>query len=244
MVGLTAALVLCAAISAIAGYLQWQSISGQLDEMKSSGNQIERQLMLSTAQLIVANRAAGSAQRQADAAQQSVKAVQRQMWIDQRPWLFVPVSSAKPEVFDLGKDIADEIFIVNSGKTLARNVVTTFRVHMLLTGEELKFDYSNHFFPPIISNMGTIFPNEAPRSLRLAVVTMKGGKKVTVRLPKRDFDLLANNGEHAIYGIIKYDDMFGHHHWIHYCGGVIPVTAFPNAPSKSCVEYNDADHND
>jgi hypothetical protein len=184
------------------------------------------------------------AQKQAQAAQESVKAIQGQMRIDQRPWLYIPSGSEKIEPYVLGKEIADELYIVNSGKTLARNVITKFRLHMLLKGEEPEFNYHDPFFPPIVSKMGTIFPNEAPRSLRVYVITTVAGEKLRVTLPQRDLDALAKGEEHAvIYGTIEYDDTFGHHHWTHYCGGTILGQAFPNAPSKKCVEYNDTDHN-
>ena len=184
------------------------------------------------------------AQKQAQAAQESVKAIQGQIRIDERPWLYIPSGSEKIEPYVLGKEIADELYIVNSGKTLARNVMTKFRLHMLLKGEEPDFNYHDQFFPPIISKMGTIFPNEAPRYLRVYVVTTVGGEKLRVTLPQRDFDSLAKGEEHAvIYGTIEYDDTFGHHHWTRYCGGIILGQAFPNAPSKKCVEYNDADRN-
>jgi hypothetical protein len=184
------------------------------------------------------------AQKQAEAAQESAEAIQGQMRTDQRPWLYIPRGSEKTEPYILGQEITDDLYIVNSGKTLARNVMTTFRIHMLLKGEEPDFNYHDHFFPPVISKMGTIFPNESPRLLRVAVVSTVGGKKMRVTLPQRDFDSLAKGEEHAvIYGTIGYDDTFGHHHWTHYCGGIILEQAFPNSPSKRCVEYNDADHN-
>jgi hypothetical protein len=184
------------------------------------------------------------AQKQAQAAQESVQVIQGQMRLDQRPWLYIPSGSEKIEPYVIGKEIAGELYIVNSGKSLARNVVTKFRLHMLLKGEEPDFNYHDPSFPPIISKMGTIFPNEAPRYLRVPVVTTLGGEKLRVTLPQQDFDSLAKDEEHAvIYGTVDYDDAFGHHHWTHYCGGIIPGQAFPNAPSKKCVEYNDADHN-
>ena len=183
------------------------------------------------------------AQMQAQAAQESLKAIQEQMRIDQRPWVYIPSDSERVEPYVLGKEIADDLYIVNSGKTVARNVITKFRLRMLLKGEEPAFNYQDRSFPPIINKMGTIFPNEAPRHLRIPLETTIGGEKMRVTLPQRDFDSLAAGEEHAvIYGTIEYDDTFGHHHWTRYCGGTMLAQTISSAPSKECVEYNDADH--
>jgi hypothetical protein len=68
MVRLTAALAFFAAFSAVVSYLQWTSIDGQLQEMRGSGNQNERQIVLTIAQLNVATRNATSGARSAVAA--------------------------------------------------------------------------------------------------------------------------------------------------------------------------------
>jgi hypothetical protein len=124
MVHLTAALVLFAAVSAGVGYLQWKSIDGQLQEMKSSGNQIERQIMLAQGQLIVAGRTATYQQSQADAAQKGVAAIQHQTFQLQRPWITVDVEPLSGFSFQKGEGggIPLKIILRNTGHSVAQYV--------------------------------------------------------------------------------------------------------------------------
>src|SRR5581483_9638189 len=186
--------------------------------------------------------------QQVTAAQDSVAAIKRQMRQDQRPWLFIPAGSERMLPMEMGKDIVDEVYIVNGCKTFARNVVTNFCLRMAKKGEDPDFNYSDHFFSCVTSEMGTFFPGEAPRYLRVPVVTTtRAGTKRTVHPLQKDIDWF-HGGDYyvAVYGTISYDDDFGHSHWTKYCRGILAVDVSkpqPKAPSKKCVDYNDADRN-
>jgi hypothetical protein len=104
-----------------------------------------------------------------------------------------------------------QLRFVNTGKTPARNVNGVAVATVLKAGEKPAFSYDQgktdiHF--------GTLFPGE-PREAPLAI---KPGKSFIV------------------YGRIRYDDVFGGHHWLQFCA---PGTGVPE-----CSDYNDVDNNE
>src|SRR4029077_18404859 len=87
MVRLTASIAFFGLCSVVVTILQWQSMNGQIAEMKSGGEQTERMIILNTSQLRVAARNADSAADAAREAKRQVALTQQIFEAAERPYL-------------------------------------------------------------------------------------------------------------------------------------------------------------
>ena len=188
---------------------------------------------------------ATEAGRQADIARDAVAVNRESAEKDQRPWVLVPAGSEKFIPLAVGEDVVDTIKIVNIGKTLGKNVTAKFCLRMLPKRDEPDFNYSDHFFACSEQWLGTLFPNEEPREIRVpALTTTIDGKKKTVHAQTKDVGSMLDGSTYVVvWGTIWYDDDFhpSGKHWTRYCRSILYGTPLDKTPSKRCVEYNDAD---
>jgi hypothetical protein len=217
MVRLTAGLVLLAAVSAVVGYLQWTSINGQLEEMRSSGSQTERQIILAMGQLAVANRAATSASIQADAATQTTKNFR----VEQRAWMGVKTMDLKGIVFS------------NFGRFPATHISNAVNIHIDEKHIKITDAWVSRFYvsnPEAILNYGPLFPGEPmeapwPAQYPPNKSTHWGEVSGGVRFL-------------YIFGEVHYFTL-GEWHTTKFCGEWIP-TFNRFDPGNDCKAYNDA----
>jgi hypothetical protein len=264
MIGLTVAIALGTIVSAGAIVLQWREMVGggkQTDKIIAAAN-INADAATKSAKAAQdfatnagnINTAMGKAVEKLNLQAAATKSVADQalsqaaiasgqlqvMQTDERAWLefriqqpqaagdvSLPTTSGQP--LDL------PIQIMNSGKTVARNVVIDVFVEILDSSQEASLDnvsdLANHRHER--STTGTIFPN-ADYKLH---VTRHWDKGEIGLVTARELTSLHESKSYiSTYGIITYDDVFNKHHWTKFCfWGHSPKGVF-NA--KKCTAFN------
>ncbi len=173
-------------------YLQWQSIHGQLNEMKS--------------QTIAMRGTANTSRVATELAKQSIDAAQKQVQLDQRAWMGVVSVDGQVEA---GKKIKAIVHFKNIGKTPAR------RVQFVITEEELP----ERGKPDFILNSKSLKRERHKSTMLIApqqefTATITGEDVLTDSMLKS----LKIGGKKAyVHGLLTYDDIFDRHHWLTYC---------------------------
>jgi hypothetical protein len=167
------------------------------------------------------------------------------MQTDERAWLEfrIPQSQAAGDAglpMASGQPLDLPIQVMNSGKTVARNVVIDVFVEILDASQEASlenvYELANHKHERGVT--GTIFPN-ADYKLQVTRRWDKGGIG-PVTVPELT-SLHEGRSYISTYGIITYDDVFNKHHWTKFCmWGHTPKGAF-NA--KTCTAFNSVGDN-
>jgi hypothetical protein len=163
--------------------------------------------------------------------------------LDQRPWLQIQPLVVNTS-WQIGSPIAANVNVINTGKTPAINVIGDIVVDPIPTGGTLKFIYlsdrmhlhmkTNAFLPgfPVGFNAGAKVMGTSGSPIDSLVTTENRVKII-------DGTIFI-----VVYGKITYDDVFGAHHWITFCGHsqytVISVDSTRDI-SESCADYNDVD---
>jgi hypothetical protein len=193
--------------------------------------------------LRTANRNVLYAQQQVEAAQDSVKAIQKQMRMDQRPWVKIAPSTDKPMRVDIGVNHPLKVFMAlsNIGKTPARNIVARIVVRPInddLPGLTDDFTGSTEIAHFVLRG-GTMFPND-----KITDVPVIRGRKASngegieadpITFTEHD-DLMHGKSIVAIYGKVMYDDVFNIHHWTYFCYEANPSDNYVIHPGGSAVE--------
>lgn len=176
---------------------------------------------------------------------------------EQRPWVSIPRHNIPFPTPQIHSDLAQELSVLNIGKTVARDVHTSFVVRLIPKGESPDFSYTDPDHPPEESELGAIFPDDTELSIRVAKVSFEDrpdrfGKmrrgKYTVPLSQGEYDSLTSFDDYiVVYGTVTYGDAMGiTTHWTHYCRAAFAVpigtSIPPSAASRECVRYNDADN--
>jgi hypothetical protein len=163
--------------------------------------------------------------RAATAAENAVKTTQAQMRLDERAWIAVTAINS-PHMPEIDKEFIYTIHFVNTGKTPARNM-------MIHSGDELLANEK----PPNLSleskevRLGVLSPGSER--------TYEGNVIPAARIPStltRDDLASLKDYKLSIHGTITYDDIFGCHHWISYCGYLREDWS----GYAFCSEHNDA----
>lgn len=148
MVRLTAAIAFFGLCAVLVAYFQWDAMHGQLAEMKSSGDQTERLVILGMGQLAVAARDAQVAQDIARSVQQQAIVSRKTFEASNRPYLGI---DSVENVADKMKPTMDTtIYIKNFGSNPADNVHITR--HWYVNGIESPRKNKN------VEAQGTIYP--------------------------------------------------------------------------------------
>lgn len=238
----TAGIFLTAAVTALIFIRQANVMEGQLEEMKGAGNQTERLVILNMGQLANAAKSAAASQIQAIAAQENVKAIQRQMRQEQRAWISIQFTQ-----WDISPNapISIKSTMSNSGKTPAKHIRSKIVVRKVMTSERLHLAYEG--YPLSEPRGGILIPNEPITILGYISLQFQdpGHAIVPMRMTQNDVEQIkAGLAYGIIYGKIDYDDIFGKHHWIKFCGYNSGDMHQIQHAVTSCAEYNDVDNND
>jgi hypothetical protein len=198
-----------------------QSSGDTLDQMK---NQSKSMLKSATASGVQADAAKNAVEN----AKQSLQATIEGFHLEQRPWA-IPFQfqlGAEPEN---GKDIKVTIWVENTGKTPALDVIPT--VSTSLWGlEPPQPDFSSII--PIVSR-GIL----APEVKNFSFDT--GADHFKPKLPDVAAYLDARKRIY-IHGIIRYRDSFNDHHWTTFC--IWHKVGTPLDRFDYCEHGNDVDH--
>jgi len=127
---LTAVIAFAAVVSACVAYLQWDTMKGQLEEMRGNGQQTDRLIAQITEQTSAANQLA-------KIARESLDESRRQFQQDRRPYVNMHVT---PMQFEPNKEMLINVYSGNSGKSIA--VKVGGRGHIFLGNDALEQAYS------------------------------------------------------------------------------------------------------
>jgi hypothetical protein len=164
------------------------------------------------------------------------------MQADERAWLEFRIQ--KPQAGgDVGPRVSSgqpldlPVQIMNSGKTVARNVVMDIFVDILDASQEANLDnvadLTNHHHER--STTGTIFPS-ADYKVQITRYRDKGGVG-PITVPEF---IALNEGRSYIstYGIITYDDVFNKHRWTKFCQWGWMNASKGGFSAKKCTAFN------
>jgi hypothetical protein len=215
--------VLAASIYGGVAYEQWQETANQTTTLGITGNEART-----------------------NAAKQFAS-IQKQFRREQRAWIKIDNPSVNMR---LGDPVEETLVVTNIGKTAAVAVTGNFAFEYLQKGELPTFDYRRRGRTYGEMATGFLFPNvPAPSEIAYYGPHAPGEGASVVRVSP-GMIATVNTGEMylVIHGKIKYDDIFGVHHWITFCAPTtskIPVMAF-GIPSfyKPCLAYDKMDAND
>jgi hypothetical protein len=172
---------------------------------------------------------------------QTVQITRDNFIVDQRAWISVSI----PNFFPLdGPTIPLKIQIVDTGKTIARNVRGSFIATVLNKGDMPPFDQFDDGHPHNVIHAPAVFPTATP-PLEAVVTVMQYGPKVPeVIVPTQELrDKILKSGESyiVILGKITYCDVFRVKHSTTFCHG--GGKALEVSGVKECIAYNDVDTN-
>lgn len=244
---LTALLVVVGAVTFRVFYRQFKEMATQTGILNGQAQQaaadsveaakrVERQLEFARQQ-------AEATGKQAKASQDGVYAVKRQMRQDQRAWIKVEINQCVPE--SANHPYAPPVEITNIGKTAAREVNTQIIVQLLGKDEvpALTFDVNR---AQTIAYSGIIFPNIKPAIYPAQwVLDLPGFHhfKVGVLSIGDVDDLTFGRKYFAVYARIMYLDVFGTHHWTHFCTTSVWTPDKGGRRLGECAAFNNVDNN-
>lgn len=245
MIWLTAGIFAMAAVTAFILIKQANVMQGQLDEMKSGGDQTDRVIVLNMGQLTTAAKTAVAAKRQADAAQGSVKAIQRQMRQDQRAWIkieFGPlVSHDNPTKGTSIPTVAATI--TNTGKSPAKKIFVKMTMEKVPNGQSPSFT-----FPlPITVTIGSMWQGRLEPLRDVTILWINPQTKEVEPRPltaAEDAELVHGKAYIATYATVTYEDVFGIHHQTTSCtfASESPTPVLLGGAEK-CTDYGGVDNN-
>lgn len=192
-------------------------------------------------QLDIAQQQATSAGIQAKAAQDSVKAIQRQMRVDQRPWIKLSANFATFAV-KVGDTIKASTSFQETGKTAAMEIMAEWVIDLVDDGTTLKFPFK---VPRAFYTTGVLYPSDPQVTQDVFWLTYdpKDKTKTIIRTFTVDDVKKLNDGAAFIivYGRVRYVDGFHIHHWTHYCSWTFSKPGSYHA--SQCPAYNRVDKN-
>jgi len=160
---------------------------------------------------------------------------------DTRAWMEARVTGDEPII---NRQITVRVLPLNTGKTGAKDYRATMRIEVVDAGAEPTFDYSN----PILNNWseGNLVPpnqtwNLAQVDAKRQVPGTQATEPIIFTEDLRDKYVTGKLWLSA-EGEMKYRDVFGIQHWLHFCvAKVAPVATRTPEGVKKCAEYNGMD---
>lgn len=246
MVFLTALLFAVGAVTLRVFYRQFGEMQAQTSILSSQAQQAATDSIESAKKV---EKQLAVADKQAKAAQDSVKAIQRQMRVDQRPWIRpFTTNTADINLVD-NQPISITFRYRNLGKTPAKAIRGAIFIEVVKREEPPKLVEFFTTRRPVIAPdrdfymtaTGILFPDgimESPISRTRP--KPGGGSEEAPLTPTEHADLMAGRSYIAIHGAIGYVDVFDVFHWTRFCSwhsyaqGVFA--------SGKCASYNAVDN--
>jgi hypothetical protein len=174
------------------------------------------------------------------------------MRMDQRAWVVIAPETPGREATHINRHAIASYTLVmsNTGKTLAKKIDMHFVFRDVSIDEEPDFRYDRRDYPVDHSKVGTVYPEEKkPVRIPMLRFTPPDDKLATPitwdENPVGWAGVASTTRYLIVYGKLTYFDGFNTPHWVHYCVTLLTpdqTGTYKDAPSKKCVEYNDADH--
>lgn len=208
------------AYTIIAGW-QLATMRNTLAEMKRSGEQSAEQVWSAIGNI---NWMARSMDLSQKSTKNAVQAIQEQMRLDQRAWVGPRTFVILNPPLEANKPIEIGLEYSNLGKTPALNVSGFAQPGLYVSTTQLNF---SKWGQPLEGERGAQFPGFSSHIVREFPA-----------IPDPVFvDFLKEKSFLYIYGNIEYDDIFGFHHWTHFClRYLVPSHGF-----VYCETFNDVD---
>jgi len=153
--------------------------------------------------------------------------------ISERAWLSVTVAPYPNVHFEVGKPLDIRVTITNTGKTPALDVRSaTYRTTIN------RRDSPSLTLPkPVYTDKdyamgGTVFPNSHTFGDLVYLLTPEDVRRIDsmeVRI--------------YVYGRIRYEDVFGSHHWVDFCTFLLPGSAFAIYRKYNGIDRNSEPNN-
>jgi hypothetical protein len=161
------------------------------------------------------------------------------MHADQRAWIIPTQDNA---VLAEGQPIGQMFRYINKGKTPARRVVSEFVMISVHENDKLSFDYGTS--RSSFSHIGAVFADvHIDQGVPLLAESASG--QLQQVLYQGDIEKAFKGGQimFLVYGKIDYWDVFGTHHWVHYCTMTFAVNGLSHSSpvSRQCSAYTDTD---
>jgi hypothetical protein len=186
----------------------------------------------------LAQKQIGALQGQVAAAQQSAAAIQRQMRIDQRPWIY-PLVGLPDQVIE-NTTLTATVHYTNSGKSPAKNVTVRFWFEAVPAHQEPAMRCA---VPYLMGTTGVLFPgfgDDYNVNWERCITNPADRRPIIVNHTDAE-NLNGGNSFIIVYGRIDYSDVFGVRHWTTSCHW----KAFRGGgyTAKRCADYNNVDNN-
>jgi hypothetical protein len=264
MIILTAIIALSTAANVVVYWCESESAGKQTDKLIAQANiQANAATKMSAAardQVDAANNFADSAEginistdaavtefsRLAKSTEDSVKTAQGASRLDQRAWVY---AFPKGELsYSDVEPVLVPYMLINSGKTLARNVDGFVRVQILARNTSPTFKYGDEVpGPPSFHfGLGALFPN-APINLKplywISPIygVIDPNNPDPAPLQPGDTEAINIGKKYIVtHGKFTYEDAFGIQHWVQFCTAT-HGNRFTGKGVKECAEYNNAD---
>jgi hypothetical protein len=171
-------------------------------------------------------------------AQRQWRVMDTSLRLDHRAWLS---PSSVPNIpLEDGKPLVQLVILTNTGRTPAKKVAGRIVTVLVGRSEVPHFDYTHGVQFPA----GIMFPNQ-PMPVSSLLIP-RGVPQGVIPQPILMSGLMRQQigaGQAFIltYGNITYDDVFGEHHWLHFCVFGPQETRPLYEGWKQCYQYNDDD---
>jgi Ca2+/Na+ antiporter len=180
-------------------------------------------------------------QQAADSAKKTATEIQRQMRIDERPWLkiatFGEPGIQMPGKILVGQPLKIPFEIKNLGKTAARQVQAGFLIQITPNGES---PHIKGVKPSDIFETGVIYPTASLKKQAVRVkMNSSGSVTVDLIMPEELREIRTGAAHVTFSGKVWYSDIFGVSHWTQFC-----AQFFVASTDSECSEFNDVDQND
>jgi hypothetical protein len=263
--------ILVAFLALVAACVTAYFIDGQFKETakqtKILSDSLEKEKQDSAAAAITTAQQLSIAQKQARAAQNSVLALERQMELDERPWIRIELGEKDAEkkfsfLERIGDPLTIPIRLINAGKTPAKRIMAIVQLQIAPKTEEPSLPKGHliklmsslndvnkaaaalkgwNVLPGTTVIAGRIFAGDhmIQRATRAAVI---GGKVVPTALTVEEATSLANKNAYVMMsGEAHYFDGFSVEHWTRFCNDFF--IDGETAPNRNCAKYADDDNN-
>jgi hypothetical protein len=204
----------------------------QADKMKDMSDAAEK-IRQAAENLVIQD------QRIADKAKESLEAANAQnkrflnvtienSHLDQRPW--VGATNYAYEITG-SSPLAAVVQVINMGKSPALGILCRVYGATKTRGDILKISDIEYPANVPIVKQGTILPTQHFLLNSVAVSLKPGQQKDLVT------NIQSGDWVQYFYGEVRYRDIFGRSHWMHFCSQYLPATK----SGTPCAIYNDTD---
>lgn len=202
VIWLTAGIFVVAALTAYLFLKQANIMQEQLGEMKGTGQQTDRQIILSQGQLVLAGRQTASTATIADSSKKNIEATRDSIRLDQRAWIVLHGMDGFPQ---LNQPWTIKAYLMNIGKTPAKNVRLSCNLEPEASETAVSFREKPYGAPMLFA------PNDANNYCEMFPIQSHQVNQDTLDALTQKKSVI------FLFGSVTYDDVFKKPHWFTFC---------------------------